>query len=284
MQAQDNMVPVAALAAPEATAWMVGMLLMVDFMLLMVFAVSVLMRQRPPSPPSVKDTGELSSCTTASTVAQEHDLSENLRKTPPDLCASVAQYLPLEDVACLSSVNQALCRTFWDADETWVMLACIHNIHLDDAGATCARESFRRVTFRVDCAELMALATPCVRACSGEASMTLFCEAAHVLHGLMPRDGTALAKQLCAIVEPALASYDAGNVHVRDAAEDFLHKVRCRRDLFSPQELELLEDAQIQATLQHDLMELTMQEHYSQLEAQKDAAQHWMSSLDAMTV
>lgn len=188
--------------------------------------------------------------------APRQDVIETLAGMPQDIQSMVAQQLSNSDISNLSSVCHASHQSFWNSDLVWLALGARDNLCLGRSGvAKFTRDEFRRATFRIDCADLAALA---------DAEVNIFGEASHVLKGLTSKDMHEI-QLLCRLVGSALEST---NFATAGAAEAFLRKAHLRTDLFSRQDLEMLDNAYDYALLQHNLEIEIMEEHWEDLETQ----------------
>lgn len=190
-----------------------------------------------------------------------------------EVAAEVVACLGLQDIAALAATCFSLYHQFWLATGPWQRLACRYGLHLqttqgpwDELGM--AREAFRRSIFRIDGRLLQQLCSEIkYTGCPGTAAV--LDEATHVARGLLPRDGLAVAEQLCAMAECALQAHDPGNAEAAHGAGAFLRVVEQQCRVFSQEQVEHLSLAYENALQLHQLLEAVEQEHFAELEAQQ---------------
>lgn len=198
--------------------------------------------------------------------AQKRDFFDGLACLPEEIQCVVAQQLSNSDVATLSSVCHVSHQSFWDAEGVWLALGAREQLCLGKSGvAEFTRDAFRRAAFRLDCADLAELAG----APHFNADPKVFDEASHVMKGLMSKDVREV-QLLCASIVPELES---ANFAAAGAAEAFLRRAHARKDLFSSQDLDVLDNAYDFALLQHNLMMDTLEEHLEDLETQMQSVE-----------
>lgn len=179
---------------------------------------------------------------------------QSVAGAPLDIQVLVAQQLSNSDVASVSLVCRDAHEALWNSESVWSTLAAQANLPVGRSGvAKYTRDSYRREAYRIDCGELAVLAD----APEANADSNLFNEASHVVKGLMA-DDTNEIQALFKIMVPALESL---NFAAAGSAEAFLRQVRKRKDLFSKEDLEMLDGAYDYALMQHNLMMDTIEDH-----------------------
>jgi len=199
-----------------------------------------------------------------------------------EVAAEVVACLGLQDIAALAATCFSLYHQFWLATGPWQRLACRYGLHLqttqgpwDELGM--AREAFRRSIFRIDGRLLQQLCSEIkYTGCPGTAAV--LDEATHVARGLLPRDGLAVAEQLCAMAECALQAHDPGNAEAAHGAGAFLRVVEQQCRVFSQEQVEHLSLAYENALQLHQLLEAVEQEHFAELEAQQECGRSTCTS------
>lgn len=204
-------------------------------------------------------------------------------RVPQELVSQITRWLPVKDVAALSTTSVRFQRQFWQASEVWIQLAIDRRLlswssttqpFCTEMRAVEAREAFRRSLFRLAGYRLRALAGGggCSSSAAGSSRGTcswnyaeVLAEAAHMMNGLMPRDGPAAIEDLCVVAEMSLQGHDSADDASAAAAECFLQAARLRVDIFDEDQLERLEVACEGAIHFDKLMETTMREFYEGL-------------------
>lgn len=206
------------------------------------------------------------------TVSMDVDagFGATLGRAPAELRAAVSQYLSLADLAAVSCTSSGLREELWEVPEVWMATAVRDGLSLGSGhgvlcfGASKVRDAFRSATFRIDLGRLEAKASHVAHPLASGHTATLL-EAAHVLRGLMPRDGEAIVRRLVELMTPVLLDH---GVAAAPAAEGFLGVARGRSDLLCQADLEALQDAYGHAVLQQELVNEIMCEHFGEVEAQ----------------
>jgi len=190
---------------------------------------------------------------------------------PRELAAEAAMFLDLKDVAAVGTANKTAWRKFWQTPEVWSMLAAHRGfdpLPAISCGAA-AREAFRRCAYRVDGHRLNLIGAAIRETPSGACAHTaVLAEAAHVVRGIMPSDGTAAAEGLCHAAEKSLQAHDPAKKEASIAADEFLRIAHRRGDVLSVRQMERLEGAYGSALQLQALMDEAMQDQFEQFEYQ----------------
>lgn len=195
-----------------------------------------------------------------STVAVPECLQpcKELSQLPEDLAIEIARTLDVSDLASFGAVNIAVQQNIWQEPRVWRGLATRRGLHLPTAtpllSGSAMREAFRRHTFNLNGDKLDALSTA-VQDAGGTLLAKILYELAHIACGLMPCDGEGLVESLSCAAEQALQAHDPTHTESAAAAEQILHVVRQRDDIFSWLQRERLEYARASAIQLQALME-----------------------------
>jgi hypothetical protein len=218
---------------------------------------------------------------------------EGLAGFPHEITAEIARCLPLHDFASVSAAGSACWQRFGLSADAWHLLANDYGIDMRlDAGlgggassTTAAsgsdlREAFRCRHFRIDGHDLISLvdSAPGV---GGMGHAAILTEAAHVVRGLMPRDGAECLEMICEVTERALQAHNPANKEAASAAARFLSAVRLRSeprvdlppDVVSVAQLERLESAYSSALQLQALMDVAMDQSFEEMEISSERSE-----------
>jgi hypothetical protein len=157
------------------------------------------------------------------------DVHSELPVLPLEINAEIAGWLSLGDSAALAASSTSNWHRFGMAAEVWCTRAAQCGLERISGNGNL-REAFRQNYFRVTIHLLQSLdsAMPDNK---GAGCIAVLVEAAHVVRGLMPRDGKEVIDKTCQIAERALQAHDPSNEEATEVASQFLKLVGYRRDI-----------------------------------------------------
>lgn len=220
----------------------------------------------------------------ASAAGNEAVAVEGLAGLPHEITAEVARCLPLRDFASLSAASSSTWQRFGLSAEAWHLLAADHQVELyrsietpekSSEGAALGwklREAFRRSLFHIDGQRLFHLGSA-VPGLGGVGHSAVLSEAAHVVYGLMPRDGMEAVELTCLAAERALQAHNPANKDAATAAIGFLQVMRQRHETFNVAQAERLEGAYSSALQLQTLMDVAMDESFDDMEIPSDRSE-----------
>jgi hypothetical protein len=160
---------------------------------------------------------------------------------PLETNAEISGWLSLGDSAELAATSTSNWHRFGMAADAWCTRAA-------QSGLCCIvgngnmREAFRQNYFRVTIQFLQTLSSA-VPDDKDAGCVAVLVEAAHVMRGLMPRDGKQVIDKTCQIAERALQAHNPSSEEAIKAASQILKLVWIRRDIFDADTAMGLENA-----------------------------------------
>jgi len=211
--------------------------------------------------------------------------SHELVGLPHEIVAQVARCLSLHDFAAVSAASKTTWERFGSSPELWQLLAADHDldvnvntvaykalyhtelVHSTSTSVTFGcelRQAFRRSFFRVDVQRLYCLLAE-APGVGGLGHLAVLQEGAHILHGLMPRDGTEPLERTCLACEWALQAHNPASKNAAFAATSFLQAAHHRSDIIDAVEVERLEAAYNSALQLQTLMDDAVDESFEEM-------------------
>lgn len=195
-----------------------------------------------------------------------------VESVPPELFAQLAAFLGTAGVSELSLTSNSAKDMFWNSADVWQQLAsdahlgCLE-VSCDSHGAYRSaefREAFRCALFNISHACCYDLAFT-LRSSGIPTNTAVLNQLARMARGLMPVDGSKQVDLFCDVAELALQAHDFSSCESAGTADSLLAVVRTRSDIFTIEQLHMLEGSHDSAYQLDALMETAMIDYYDSL-------------------
>lgn len=208
---------------------------------------------------------------------------------PHEITAEIARCLDFRDFAAVSVAGNATWQRFGVSAEAWHLLGSDYDVDLTRAASTTGaelgetsmkavasgeelREAFRCSHFHINGQHLFRLGAEAPGVC-GEGHAAVLSKVAHVLCGLMPRDGAEAVELTCLAAERALQAHNPSNAEAASAAREFLDVVQRRQDIITATQSDQLENAYSSALQLQALMDIAMEESFEDMDIQSNRSE-----------